>query len=302
MGHTRSAKSRGFTLIELLVVIGIIAILVGILLPVLSSARRSANDVKCKSNIRQVCTLLFNYSAENKGNFPPNIDSAQWRWGWWNWWCDTERIGRYLPASQVAISHVPAYGDLILTPILVCPSDEGASRSYAMNWWASSAVVVEGRIEKADLPKAGKAWGAGAKESTKLILIGERFSHRPDGHGGFMSNPVIGSVSMILDARNTRFYPGIFFLGGGGLQPPVPAGWRYVPIDREIDYGRHRKRGDGGTRYTEARGRANFGFLDGHVESFTPDQLADRVTRKSRFVALWTPRDREVERLPRPNF
>jgi prepilin-type N-terminal cleavage/methylation domain-containing protein/prepilin-type processing-associated H-X9-DG protein len=64
--YTRS-RHAGFTLVELLVVIGIIAVLVGILLPALSKARSQANLVACSSNLRQLYTCMLMYETDYKG-------------------------------------------------------------------------------------------------------------------------------------------------------------------------------------------------------------------------------------------
>ncbi len=64
--RTRSA----FTLVELLVVIGIIALLIGILLPALQKAKDSANTLKCSANLRSVGQGLAMYVTNYKQTFP----------------------------------------------------------------------------------------------------------------------------------------------------------------------------------------------------------------------------------------
>lgn len=71
---THSARlprcTKAFTLVELLVVIGIIAVLVGILIPVLSKARVAAGRTACASNLRQLGQGAMMYAIANKDHYP----------------------------------------------------------------------------------------------------------------------------------------------------------------------------------------------------------------------------------------
>ncbi len=105
MIHRRSTPPAGFTLIELLVVISIIALLVGILLPALGSARKSAQRIKCLSNARQVGIAVTAYATDNddfyinyKNEFvqAPHGLRAPSKW----YWTSKLVMDEYLPGME----------------------------------------------------------------------------------------------------------------------------------------------------------------------------------------------------------
>lgn len=124
-------KRTGFTLIELLVVIAVIAMLIGILLPVLRLTRQQAKVAACGSNLKQLALALIMYEQNNE-TFPYGFDYHSMvkpprgyvgnaiydKMGWW-WfhflanimeqdfaegttlWCPSRRIKDPLPKQNV---------------------------------------------------------------------------------------------------------------------------------------------------------------------------------------------------------
>ncbi|HEC02142.1 MAG TPA: DUF1559 domain-containing protein [Phycisphaerales bacterium] len=126
MGLKTPLHGRGFTLIELLVVIAIVALLMGILVPVLRKAREQGKDVVCQNNMRQI-GLAANFYAEHYDLYIPR--SAEWGGDIKPW------FQLFMPfLAQKAVGD-----DYRSVDIFRCPSypDKEQTVCYVVNGWRS---------------------------------------------------------------------------------------------------------------------------------------------------------------------
>jgi prepilin-type processing-associated H-X9-DG protein/prepilin-type N-terminal cleavage/methylation domain-containing protein len=122
-------RARAFSLIELIVAIGLIAVLIGFLIPMAHRSRQHAARTKCASNLRQLGAAFAAYAVENRG-FVPRYSAGYF---------DTE--GPIWVSAVLAHLRSPKnwqWPDLSKVEVLQCPSHptEGIPTAYVLNCFA----------------------------------------------------------------------------------------------------------------------------------------------------------------------
>ena len=167
-------RKEAFSIVELLVAIGIIALLMGFLLPALAGARRRALSLQCQSNLRQIGMMLQIYANNNNGWPSPVILDFK-----------GQPVGRgiLLPPDQrwpmfvfdmAGAPELPDDGTYdpwpYTPPILRCPTeqDPGEAHTNVLNWDPIAEHVKQG------------SGHTGFERSAEQIIMAEKFGTRTD--------------------------------------------------------------------------------------------------------------------------
>lgn len=274
-------RRQAFTLIELLVVIGIIAVLLGILLPVLAKARESANATKCASNLHQIAIMWMMYGQQYHGaaapGIPPRLPAPANNLYWVGngnqyrarWYALCGGVARVPPFAHPNTAQNSLNTVRVDNPVFLCPSvpdwTNNRNHAYGYNYQFLGNMRLKSnghfinfpvklsRLRAAETVLVTDAMGTAAGKPKSA-----RTGYRDDGadvltalgnHGWALDPPRLTATSDYAD-MNTR-----------------------SPENRTAPDPRHSK-------------RTNAAFCDGHVESLTLQQLGYVVNSDQSVAAL----------------
>lgn len=110
--HRSTRHSAAFTLIELLVAVGLIAVLLGILLPAVGRVRDAAAASACASNLRQIVMAWTQYAHDHRGRLLSAMTSGPAAW-----------VNHGTPETPEHLQAGALWGYLQTVNVYRCPAD-----------------------------------------------------------------------------------------------------------------------------------------------------------------------------------
>lgn len=265
-------SERAFTLIELLVVISLISMLISILLPGLSAARRHAQSVRCGTQLRELARGFAIYAQDNDdvmvAGRPGNVGGDGLYWignGWkfrprWN-----ASLGAAVEIYAYDCPRTDNQHQPIDNPLLICPtvpewkSEKNSSYGYNFQFLGNSRTQIGGSkfinfpVRMTQRP-APAVFAADSMGTAAHFRAQERTPNRPDGSSELQS---LGFHGFMLD-------------------PP-----RMTEDSDQCDNDNYGHRGGPDPRH---HGRAQFAWTDGHVAAHRPEEVGYALEPDGSFV------------------
>jgi prepilin-type N-terminal cleavage/methylation domain-containing protein len=123
-----SARPDGFTMIEILTVVAIIAVLALVGFPALQRALETANNGKCKANLKTLASACLAYAADNNGYLPANGP------------LDNNRPQSHVTHWALYNEQMEPYGIKYPNKVSVCPDERDTKLCLNTNIWSSYAI------------------------------------------------------------------------------------------------------------------------------------------------------------------
>lgn len=270
MKHQRFA---GFTLIELLVVISIIALLIGILLPALSAARRVARDMQCLSNQRQIGIGVYGYSLDYDGTLPISYfdgdADANLQTDW------AVQIASYMEGGSV--QDYGSGGQDLASPGIQCPS---ATIEEGRLHYGANLMLMPFLINNAFAGGLSPYKIDRMKRTSELLLISDGMQVDTEAYGQDIGDAYSGLDR--LDNYGANATDDFFDSNAADNDDPIDGGANFdgnvTPGNGDLRW-RH---STGGEANGSTGGSVNILFGDGHASSKGREDVLKRNVRADR--------------------
>lgn len=232
-------RSRAFTLIELLVVIGIIAILAGLLLPALASAKERARSASCLNNHKQIGTAMLMYINDTEF-YPPGHKANVTQWDL----C----VGPYVGGQNNPLDVTAR------SKVFMCPSATVDNSGVKLNYSANPNVCKE------ITAGISQVKGNLIHRLDELIIVADAIQYTSDGSSQAILWGVKGSSGAYISLNS-----GLLANADLSIQPGMDTDQVLVDTDPN----------GSNFRFRHAKS-AMFLFGDGHADRIKKDKVLDR--------------------------